>query len=170
MLARPLLEIDLEFIIGRGVLIIVEAFVKSLVSAFVLGLIILVRPVNALVLAAIPFLASSPGNLLSTVKTKNLKLDLIPAAALFFLAISPQLIINFLQTGNLFVLGYRNEGFYFDSPEFANFLLSYRKGWLVYTPFMLLLLPSLIFLYRRSKYEFFSFLIFLVLLIYIFSD
>lgn len=141
-----------------------------LISAFVLGLIVLVRPVNLVVLASIPFLTGSPKELISSVKEKIIRIDIFPAALLFLLALSPQLIINFLQTGNIFVLGYKNEGFYFDNPEIVNFLFSYRKGWFVYTPLMLLIIPALIALYKRTKYEFFSFLLFFFLLIYVFSS
>jgi len=141
-----------------------------LISAFLLGLIVLVRPVNLIVVAAIPFLAGSFKSLFFTIRKKVFKFDFIPALLLFVLALSPQLIINYLQTGNLFVLGYKNEGFNFSNPEVVNFLVSYRKGWLVYTPFMLLLIPSLVILYKRTKYEFFSFLLFFVLLIYVFSS
>jgi len=141
-----------------------------LISSFLLGLIVLVRPVNLIVVAAIPFMANSFNTLRFTIRQKLFKFDFVPAIVLFVLALSPQLTINYLQTGSVFVLGYKNEGFYFFNPEVVNFLVSYRKGWLVYTPFMLLLIPSLVTVYKRSKYEFFSFLFFFVLLIYIFSS
>ncbi len=139
-------------------------------AAFVFGLIILVRPVNGIVLLFIPFLAGSSHDLFSLMRRKILGLDFLPAAFFFFLALLPQLIINYLQSGNPFVIGYRSEGFYLDDPRFIPFLFSYRKGWFIYTPFMLLLIPAIAWLYKRSAYEFFTAIIPLLFLIYLFSS
>jgi len=139
-------------------------------SSFILGLIVLVRPVNILVVAVLPMLASSSEIFLRTVKGKIIKRDIFLLILLFIIGLSPQLLINFLQTGKLLVYGYQNEGFNFSKPEIISFLFSYRKGWFLYTPFMLLLFPGMIALYKRSKFEFFSFLGFFVLLIYVFSS
>lgn len=140
------------------------------ISAFLFGLIVLIRPVNVVILTAIPFLAGTPENLFLILK-KKFQFKVILISALFFiLAISPQLIINYLQTGQMLVYGYKNEGFFFTNPEILNFLFSYRKGWLLYTPFMLLLFPAFIFLWKNSKYQFWAFLIILFTIVYIFSS
>ena len=140
------------------------------ISAFILGLIMLVRPVNILVVAVLPFIAASPENFMHILRRKIVQKDLLILIPLFLLGIFPQLLINFLQTGKLLVWGYQQEGFYFNRPEVINFLFSYRKGWFLYTPFMLLLIPSFVTLYKRSKFEFFSFLGFIFVIIYIFSS
>jgi len=140
------------------------------ISSFMLALIILVRPVNLLVLLAIPFLAASTKNFTRLVKEKLRTGDIFIVVLIFLLGISPQLIIDYLQTGHLIVYGYENEGFYFSKPELLNFLFSYRKGWFIYTPFMLLLIPALFSLYKRSKFEFYSFLSFFIVLVYFFSS
>ena len=49
-------------------------------------------------------------------------------------------------------------------------MLSFQKGWFVYTPFMLWLLPALYYLFKKSKYHFYSFTFFATFLIYIFSS
>ena len=139
-------------------------------SALTLGLIVLVRPVNILIVAALPFLAGSWKDFLLIVRKKLAGKDLIILIPLFLLGIFPQLLINYLQTGKLLVYSYQNEGFYFNRPEIVNFLFSYRKGWFVYTPFMLLLIPGIVMLYKRSKFELFSFLGFLMLIVYVFSS
>lgn len=139
-------------------------------SSLLLALIILIRPVNIVIVLALPFLASSPKNLVSGIKKKIKTGDIFIGSLVFIIGISPQLIINYLQTGNLIIYGYENEGFYFTRPETLNFLLSYRKGWLVYTPLMILLIPALIALFKRSRFEFYSFLGFFIMLIYIFSS
>lgn len=140
------------------------------ISTFVLGLIVLVRPANILVVMALPFLSSPFKNFYKIIRKKLAKGDIIFIVLIIITSLSPQLIINYLQTGKLIFYGYLNEGFYFDRSEIMNFLFSFRKGWLAYTPFMLLLIPAIVTLFKRSKFEFFSFLGFFLALIYIFSS
>lgn len=140
------------------------------ISSFILGLIVLIRPADILIVAAIPFIAGSSESFFRVIKNKLMSGQIFVLILLFILGLSPQLLINFLQTGKLLVYGYQHEGFYFSHPAWVNFLFSYRKGWFVYTPFMLLLIPATINLYRSSKYEFFTFLGFFLLLIYVFSS
>ncbi|MFA5420313.1 MAG: hypothetical protein WC341_17805, partial [Bacteroidales bacterium] len=98
-------------------------------AAFLLGLIVIIRPANVLSVLAIPFLAGGISSFwkqlfqLITWKTAGW------AALLFLLALSPQILINYLQTGRLMLDGYQNEGFYFLQPHLADFLISYKKGW-----------------------------------------
>lgn len=140
------------------------------ISSFILGLIVLVRPANILVVIVLPFLSSSPKNFYQLIRNKFAKGDILLIVLVFIIGLSPQLIINYLQTGKLILYGYQNEGFYFTRPEILNFLVSFRKGWFIYTPFMLLLIPAIVTLFKRSRFEFFSFLGFFLVLIYIFSS
>jgi hypothetical protein len=143
-----------------------------LLSAFSLGLVILVRQVNLLVIIAIPFLAGNRDNLMNTIiilfssRGKYLLLYILTLTA----ALLPQIIINLLQTGKPYVYGYQNEGFNFLSLQTFKFLFSFQKGWFIYTPAMLLIIPATISLYRSSKYRFAAFIFFMVILIYIFSS
>ncbi len=145
---------------------------KNIVTAaFLLGLVILIRPANAIVIFALPFIAGSWHNYSGAILMKLKKLHFIPAALAFLAALSPQLIINFLQTGHLIIYGYQNEGFYFNDPQTFNFLFSYRKGWLVYTPFFLLLIPGLIYTLRsQTRFASIGLLIFIGIQVYIFSS
>ncbi len=140
-------------------------------ASFLLGLIVLTRPVNLLVVASLPFIAGTPQIFFSSIKQKLSAHDYLPAILMFLIAISPQLIINFLQTGSILIYGYENEGFYFSDPQIANFLFSYKKGWFVYSPLFLLLFPAMYYLWRqRSVYIFFTFFLFILLQVYIFSS
>ena len=142
-----------------------------MMAAFSLGLVFLVRPANIIVIAALPFVAETPRNLLNSIKQKLKNHDYLISIPIFILAISPQLIINYLQTGSLIIYGYKNEGFYFDDPQIFNFLFSYQKGWFVYTPLYLLLFPALVYLWRKkSVYSVISFLIFFGIQVYVFSS
>ena len=140
-------------------------------TGFLLGLIFLIRQVNILILFAIPFIAGDKTTLIKKIKLlftsgKNFLKFFVP----FILAVSPQLIINIIQTGNIYVYGYKGEGFNFFHPETVKFLFSFQKGWFIYTPAMLLLFPALISLYKISKYQFYTFVIFISVLIYVFSS
>ena len=143
---------------------------STYLAAFLLGIVVLIRPVNLIVIGVFPFLAGSISSFKNAIKTKIRQKDYLLTVLFFILAISPQLIINYLQTGQLIVYGYKNEGFYFNKPEFVNFLFSYRKGWFVYTPFMLLLVPAAFYLLKRSFFEMISFIGFFILLVYVFSS
>jgi hypothetical protein len=148
-----------------------------LLAAFALGLVVLIRPVNVLVLLAVPFLAGVPYSSLTTEALRGLhgaawrkNFHLVcTVSGIFLLTISPQLVILTLQTGSPFQWLYPGEGFNFGHPHIIDFLFSYKKGWFVYTPFMLLLIPGLIVLIKRSKFEFITFLCFLLFAIYLFS-
>jgi len=140
------------------------------ISAFIFGIVVLIRPVNVVFLAAIPFLAGNTENLLFILKKKFKAKVFIINFLLFILAISPQLIINFLQTGQFLLYGYKNEGFYFADPAILHFLFSFRKGWFIYTPLMLLLFPAIIFLWKNSRYQFWTFLLFSFVVVYIFAS
>ena len=140
-------------------------------ASFLLGIIILIRPANAIIVASLPFIAGSWYNFKNFFKNQTKNNDYLFGIAAIIIAISPQLIINYLQTGGLLIYGYKNEGFYFTKPEILNFIISYKKGWLVYTPAFILLIPAIIYLFRKStKFSAVSFVLFLVFQIYIFSS
>ncbi|MCP4910782.1 MAG: hypothetical protein GY907_08745 [Bacteroidetes bacterium] len=140
-------------------------------ASFLLGIIILLRPANIIIIASLPFIAGGWVNLKNFFKNQIKNKDFRYGIAAFIIAISPQLIINYLQTGGILIYGYKNEGFYFTNPEVINFLISYKKGWLIYTPAFILLIPAIIYLFVKStKFAAISFVLFLFFQIYIFSS
>lgn len=141
-----------------------------IISSIILGLIITVRPVNILIILFIPFLASSSKCFTNSVIYKFKDFKIVYAVGAFILAISPYFIINYLQSGVLFYDAYTNEGFYWADPEIVNFLFSFRKGWFIYTPLLLLIFPSMYALYKKNKFELLWFLIFIIVLVYVFSS
>lgn len=66
---------------------------------------------------------------------------------------SVQLIYWKKFTGEWFFYSYGNpgEGFRFFPPYLGEFLFSFRKGWLIYTPLMIAALAGFISLYRRHR-------------------
>ncbi|MDY0077513.1 MAG: hypothetical protein RBR87_09575 [Bacteroidales bacterium] len=145
---------------------------KALYSmSLMLGIVALIRPTNLMIVLLIPFFATD----FQTVKQRFTSLFKKPLvtfwALLFFMMFfSIQIIFNFLQTGGFILYTYKNEGFHFLQPATWSFLFSYRKGFFVYTPLMLLLFSGIIVLYRRSKFQTYWLLLFLVVLVYILSS
>jgi len=140
-------------------------------SALLLGIITLIRPVNLLIVLAIPFLAENPEQLLSGLKSLFLRrwLSLLSFLS-FLLVVSIQLLIYKISTGSFIVYSYKQEGFNFLNPQITNFLFSYRKGMFVYTPLLFLSLAGFIYIFRQNRFRFYTLLGFLFLLIYVFSS
>ncbi len=160
-----------SFLYFSRLVFIVKDKKYALLSAFTLGLVVLIRPVNGLVILAVPVLADNPEDIQKSVVRLfgSFKTGLL-IALMFLSGIFPQLLINYLQTGNPIVYGYRGEGFDFLHPHLAAFLFGFKKGWFVYTPVMLLLIPAMIASWRKSKHLFWSFLLFFTILVYVFSS
>ncbi len=108
-------------------------------SGFSLGLIVLIRPVNGIILIVVPFLlALRPGSWKSVPLLFSRPIPMILAA---FAAISLpvfQLIQYDIQTGSPFVYSYSHETFDFLHPHFFDILFSYKKGLFTYTPLLLI--------------------------------
>ncbi len=144
---------------------------RFIIPAFItLGLIVLIRPFNAMIILALPFLAGNAKILWDTVKFV-LKNYILTSAGILLCAIivSLQMWIWYKQTGHLIVYSYTNEKFYFDKPHIFNVLFSYQKGLFIYTPLLFLSLTGLIFLFRKNLFEAISYILFFLLLVYVMS-
>lgn len=136
------------------------------------GWMILIRPVDILFLLALPlfglesFSAIKTRFLLFFTKWKHVLLMLAMALLVF----SPQLIYNYTVFGSLAQYSYGKEAFYFSNPQILDSLFSYRNGWLVYSPLMVLSLAGL-FVLGKYRMKFGAFLIPTVILyIYVISS
>jgi hypothetical protein len=140
-----------------------------MIASLVLGLVALIRPTNAIVVFALFFIAGSKMLFVERVKPLFQKPSLILVAILLSLSVFMlQPLFNFIQTGDWFLWSYRQEGFRFNEPALLSFLFSYRKGFFIYTPLMLLVVPALVLMYQRSFYlasTFFGYLFLLLLLL-----
>lgn len=88
-------------------------------------------------------------------------------AACGFLLFLPQLIYWKLQTGHWFYNSYVGEHFYFNNPHILEGLFSFRKGWLIYTPTMLIAIGGIFFLLKSKKEFYYSTLVLLILYVYV---
>jgi hypothetical protein len=135
-------------------------------STFFLGLILIIRPVNGLILILLPLLAGNWNNLLNAVKSLSFTKWVVG----FFTGFIPILIQCYLwklQTGDWIVWSYGEEGFNWGSPQIAEVLFGFRKGWFVYTPLVLVSMFGLVAVYKKSKLQFYNIVVFLLVLIYI---
>lgn len=111
------------------------------VSIACLGFILLIRPFNALVIFAIPFLlAGMPqvGDRLKFLLSNGTALA--AGVVVVFILGALQLTVWYLQTGDWLLDSYTNEGFYLLQPQIVKVLFSFNKGLFVYTPAMLIAL------------------------------
>jgi len=142
-----------------------------IIMSVLLGLIILVRPVNCIICFILPFVTSSPYNLKRGFFTLFHKpLFLISGVVIFLSVISIQMLIYKLSTGSYIVDTYSDEYFDFKHLHIINFLFSYKKGAFVYTPVLLISLIGLSYFWKQNKYSFYSGAIFLLVIFYILSS
>jgi hypothetical protein len=142
-----------------------------LLCAASLGMIILIRPVNGIVLLALPFLAGDIKELAACFRSlKDHVLAISISALLLLLIVSTQPIIYKIQTGHFIVYSYGSEGFNWSDPHMLDVLLSYKKGLFVYTPLWLIALPGFIGLYKEKRFAGISLFVFLLVVTYVLSS
>ena len=113
----------------------------------VAGLIILIRPVNVFIILFFILyqLFEKDGFKTKSKLFKKEYLKLGTIALISFIVILPQLLYWHSMTGHFFFNSYVGEQFYFNNPHVIDGLFSYRKGWLLYTPIMILALIGIFF-------------------------
>lgn len=94
------------------------------------------------------------------------------AAFAFGVMTSPQLLYWKSVTGQWLFYSYVNpgEGFDFAAPHTWDFLFSFRKGWFVYTPLMVLALFGLNVLWKRARHLFWPIAVFVAIDLYVASS
>ena len=140
------------------------------ILAVLMGLIILIRPSNALLVFALPVLAGS----FEKLKNGFLFLFQKPIYAGFGILlciaiVSIQFVFYYIACGKFFVYAYSDERFYLNKPHIIDILFSYRRGLFLYTPILFLSLFGYYFTYIKNKFFTFSHIAFLFLVIYILS-
>ena len=119
------------------------------------GIITLIRPTNIL-LFLIPLLWNINSWQLMVERLllfKNKFLHIIAIAIAAFLVIFPQLLYWKESSGDWIYYSYNDETFFFSDPQILNGLLSFRKGWLIYTPIMTFSLIGFFYL-KQIKHQF----------------
>ena len=139
----------------------------TVLNGFIFGLIVLIRPTN--IMFVVLFIVGD--NFIDRIKflLKNYW-KLIIMIFSFLIAWVPQFLFWKWASGEWFLYTYGEEGFIWNNPQIMSSLLSYRKGWLVYTPLMVLLFVGLPFLWIKYRRLFWQVFMVLVLATYINSS
>ena len=140
----------------------------SLIMGVVIGLLVLIRPINILLIIPIILLQKPPGvqlfaYLSSLLTMRQTWISLLTA----FMIWLPQLLFWKIQSGDWFYYSYSDEGFFWLKPHVLEGLFSFRKGWFIYTPMMIMSVLGLILLYKKNTNQFWVILSFLVLFLYV---
>lgn len=114
------------------------ALKSTVILAVCFGLIILVRPLN--VFFILPVLLFNIYNF-SDLKTRfSFFIHHYKYVLTFLLIVTlialPQFLYYKYVSGSYLVFSYGKERFFFNHPHLIDILLSFRKGWLIYTPIM----------------------------------
>lgn len=138
--------------------------------SLLLGIITFIRPVNAVIVLALPFLADSKERFAEGIRAalKERTVFLLSVLALLFIACF-QFIIYKVQCGNFFVYSYGEERFNWLHPRPLDFLFSYKKGFFIYTPLTFFAIIGMFYLWRNNRFALYAFLFFSLALIYVLS-
>jgi 4-amino-4-deoxy-L-arabinose transferase-like glycosyltransferase len=139
----------------------------TLLLGLLAGLIVLIRPVNILILL-FPALIG----VFSITDFKNRILEnwswIIIAGIAAFMVLVPQFLYWKSQSGHFLFNSYMDSGkFYFLKPNIVNGLISYRKGWFLYTPIMGFAILGFFWIKRYTADLILPLVVFVVLNIYV---
>lgn len=144
---------------------------KLLLLATLLGIVVLLRPVNLMILLTLPLMAGDwTGFKNALIWISNNFLILFISLTLFLLIISIQFALYYWQTGHFILWSYSSEGFNFMHPHIYGTLFSFEKGLFVYVPILLIAISGVVVMIIRSKYLGLSLLIALSLIAFIISS
>lgn len=139
-----------------------------------LGIIAILRPVNLIIIFFLPLLFDHFLSFIERIKillTEKFKLFLL-GLVVFFCFVAIQLFVHHDITDSWSIYTYSGEGFdNWNKPQFLNVLFSSEKGFFLYGPLLLLILPGISFLSKfKEKYFTFGWLLFVVILFYMISS
>lgn len=127
---------------------------KAVCLGLVTGMIILIRPTNILVILL--FLLWGLSSWKAFIERIRFLLrhyaQILIMIVFAFIVWMPQFLYWKEISGSYLFFSYGDRAhFFWGEPQIINILFSYRKGWFLYTPMMLLAFAGLPFLYRRHK-------------------
>ena len=142
---------------------------RAMAIGLLAGWISLIRPTNLIVLALPILWGLGDGRSLAKqwALFRQRYLHVAVMGIFGVLVWVPQLLYWHYTTGQWVYYSYGEERFFFLRPALADGLFSYRKGWLLYTPIMVLALAGIPLLWRKLRGAFWSILVFTVLNVYV---
>ncbi|MBL7950447.1 MAG: hypothetical protein JNM62_01900 [Flavobacteriales bacterium] len=136
-----------------------------------MGAIVLVRPVNGIILLALPILFDRRQQFQAVWQLVRSNSRFVGASVLVCIAIiGLQSSYYYAAMGTGMVYSYGEEGFNWNDPHMMDMLWSYRKGLFIYTPVTLLALVGVRHLWQRSRSATLAWASFFVLLTYVLSS
>ncbi len=129
-----------------------------IIAGALLGLVFILRPVDLLVLVALPLILFGSG----PPRHRRPGHGIFAACLAFLCVASVQAFAWRYQCGEWIIRPYAGEGFHWGRPAFLEHLFSARNGLLFYWPVILLVPVGMIGLYRRSRMATLSLLLFLL--------
>lgn len=144
----------------------------ALWGVFFFGLAILLRPTAFLLLVLILFWnVGSWADIKSRLKYWRTRWKILVWAFLIVFTVGlPQMIYWYAHTGSPIFYSYTGDGFDFLTPYIPEVLWSYRKGWWLYTPLMVLSLAGMWPLWTSNRKLALPLLIFWVVNLYVLSS
>lgn len=143
-------------------------FSTVLLCGFSFALLFLIRPFNVLIILITPALAPSLNHYFSTIRSLLFSNRILGFALPILAGILLQSLAFYQQVGHWWYDGYIGEYFYFTNPKIFNNVLSWRKGWLIYTPIMLFALAGIVLIKPNHRKVFFA--IYILSLVYTVSS
>ena len=122
-------------------------------STLIFGLTVCIRPTQA-ILVIIPLFALHKKEINRKIFWKHLML--FPLLA--FVWNIPQMAYWQIIGGSPFILNMHTEDIVLSDPNLKDFLFSYRKGWLIYSPIFIFSIVGFAALYKRAKHVFWAIL------------
>ncbi len=144
-------------------------FRKAIFVGLLFGMIVLIRPVNCIIFL-FPLLYGIYSKDTLLIKMNYIKLNskhLILMGLTCFIVFIPQLIYWKYITGHWLFYSYLNESFFFSHPHIISGLFSYRNGWLIYSPIIILSIIGIFRLAINNKKLFLPVLSFLLINVYV---
>ena len=128
-------------------------YTRTILIGVLLGIISLIRPTEILtglifVLWGVNSLSSFKENVR---KFMQYKFHVLIMLLLVILLWIPQFIFWKHYTGTYFFFSYGDEKFFWTDPQIINILFSYRKGWITYSPLILLVFVGFFFMKDEVK-------------------
>lgn len=152
-----------------------KTYKNTIIIGLVSGLIALIRPTNILILLILFFYnirsIKDIGHRIVFFGKEYKKVLLM--AFLFFVVWIPQLIYWKYISGHYFFFTYKEllgEGFFFTNPQITSLLFNYKKGWLLYTPIMIIALLGIPLLYFKMKQFFIAIIVYILIMIYVLAS
>lgn len=141
-----------------------------ILASLFLGLAVIIRPVNAIIILSLPGLWMLDGQKFRPGQLLNHKKHLVAATLIIAGLMGLTLVVFRMQTGAWFTWSYKGEGFYFLDPKFFQVVLGFRRGLLVYTPVLLLMIPGMVLVFQSKRKAFYYLLAFYCAHIYLVSS